>query len=74
MPAVLRFFAPDELPWERIAVRQVRAMLRRYLHERAEARFGIYIDSTDGGRVAMIEGAPLPWRSLNGVVSETKKR
>ncbi len=66
----LKFFAPDELPWERIPVRQIRAMLRRYLHERNEARFGIYADSSDGGRVAMIDGAPRPWRMLNGVASD----
>jgi flavin reductase (DIM6/NTAB) family NADH-FMN oxidoreductase RutF len=63
----LKFFAPDELPWAHIPVRQIRAMLRRYLHERSEARFGIYADSSDGGRVAMIDGAPRPWRTLNGL-------
>jgi flavin reductase (DIM6/NTAB) family NADH-FMN oxidoreductase RutF len=63
----LRFFSPDELPWEQIPVRQIRAMLRRYLHERSESRFGIYVDSSDGGRVAMIDGAPRPWRMLNGM-------
>lgn len=63
----LKFFALDELPWDSIPVRQIRAMLRRYLHERSEARFGIYVDSSDGGRVAMIDGALRPWRMLNGI-------
>lgn len=69
MPPSLNFFAPGDLPWDRIPVRQIRAMLRRYLRERGEARFGIYVDSSDGGRVAMIDGAPRPWRMLNGVVT-----
>jgi flavin reductase (DIM6/NTAB) family NADH-FMN oxidoreductase RutF len=63
----LKFFAPDELPWEHIPVRQIRAMLRRYLRERSEARFGIYVDSSAGGHVAMIDGSPRPWRMLNGM-------
>lgn len=67
LPSSLKFFAPDELPWERIPVRQIRAMLRRYLHERREARFGIYVDSSDGGRVAMIDGPPRHWRMLEGM-------
>ena len=70
LPPSLRFFAPDELPWDRIPVRQIRAMLRRYLHERSEARFGIYVDSGDGGRVAMIDGAPRPWRTLNRIAAD----
>jgi len=64
------FFAPEELPWDSIPVRQIRAMLRRYLQERADARFGIYVDSSDGGRVAMIDGAPRPWRAMNGAVAD----
>lgn len=70
LPPTLKFFAPEELPWNLIRVRQVRAMLRRYLHERQEGRFGIYNDSDDGGRIAMIGGTPRPWSSLSGVASE----
>lgn len=70
LPPSLRFFPPEELPWDSVPVRQVRAMLRRYLRERAESRFGIYADSSDGGRVAMIDGAPRPWRTLNGAVAD----
>lgn len=70
LPPSLKFFALEELPWEQIPVRQIRAMLRRYLHERSEARFGIYVDSSDGGRVAMIDGAPRPWRMPNGMATD----
>lgn len=36
-------------------------MLRRYVRERQAGRFGIYMDSDDGGRVAMIEGEAQTW-------------
>lgn len=65
LPSALRLFAPDQIPWEQIPIRQFRAMLRRYLQERSEARFGIYTDSIDGGRVAMLDGAPRPWVKLH---------
>ncbi|WP_134498200.1 flavin reductase [Microvirga pakistanensis] len=61
----LRFFALADIPWDRIAVRQIRTMLRRFVHEHNQARFGIYIDTDDGGRVAMIEGPPRPWHTID---------
>jgi flavin reductase (DIM6/NTAB) family NADH-FMN oxidoreductase RutF len=63
LPPDLRFFAPEDLPFEAIPVREIRAMLRRYLRERSADRFGIYIDSSDGGRVAMIDGDARPWQA-----------
>jgi hypothetical protein len=36
-------------------------MLRRYMRERREKRFGIYMDTGDGGRVAMIDGQAQAW-------------
>lgn len=51
----LKFFKADDLPFPEIPIREVNAMLRRYLREREERRFGIYIDSSDGGRVALID-------------------
>ena len=50
----LRFFPIDELPFDAIGERDIVAMLRRYVHERSQNRFGIYVDAVDGGRVAMI--------------------
>jgi hypothetical protein len=44
----------DDLPFEAIGERDIVAMLRRYVHERSQNRFGIYVDAIDGGRVAMI--------------------
>jgi flavin reductase (DIM6/NTAB) family NADH-FMN oxidoreductase RutF len=50
----LRFFPIDGLPFDSIGERDIVAMLRRYVHERSQNRFGIYVDAVDGGRVAMI--------------------
>jgi len=61
LPPGLRFFALDALPFEAMATRETRAMLRRYVRERQADRFGIYIDSSDGGRLAMVDGRPSPW-------------
>jgi len=57
----LRFFPIDDLPYEAIATHELRSMLRRYVRERQAGRFGIYMDSHDGGRVAMIDGQARAW-------------
>src|SRR4029077_3111605 len=49
LPAGLRFFPIDELPYDQISTHELRSMLRRYVRERQEKRFGIYMDSGDGG-------------------------
>jgi flavin reductase (DIM6/NTAB) family NADH-FMN oxidoreductase RutF len=61
LPADLRFFSIEDLPYEAIATHEMRSMLRRYVRERQAGRFGIYMDSDDGGRVAMIEGEAQTW-------------
>jgi flavin-dependent trigonelline monooxygenase, reductase component len=58
----LRFFPVDDLPFDAIGERDIVAMLRRYVHERSQNRFGIYVDAIDGGRVAMISD-PIGGRS-----------
>jgi flavin reductase (DIM6/NTAB) family NADH-FMN oxidoreductase RutF len=58
----LRFFPIDDLPFDAIGERDIVAMLRRYVHERSQNRFGIYVDAIDGGRVAMISD-PVDGRS-----------
>lgn len=62
LPENFRFFPIDQVPFEEVATREVRAMLRRYVRESARRRFGIYMGSHDGGRVAMVDG-PQPWAS-----------
>jgi flavin reductase (DIM6/NTAB) family NADH-FMN oxidoreductase RutF len=61
LPADLRFFPVYDLPYETIATHELRSMLRRYVRERLAGRFGIYMDSDDGGRVAMIDGEARTW-------------
>lgn len=63
LPPDLRFFAAEDIPFDLIPIREIRSMLRRYLRERSADRFGIYIDSGDGGRVAMIDGDTRPWQA-----------
>ena len=64
LPTDLRFFPIDNLPYDLVPTHELRSMLRRYVNERQENRFGIYMDSGDGGRVAMIDGEARAWRSL----------
>lgn len=54
LPPDHRFFGVGDIPFDAIAERDIAAVLRRYVHERAENRFGIYMDAVDGGRVAML--------------------
>ncbi|MCR6502842.1 flavin reductase [Shinella sp. CPCC 101442] len=61
LPDTLRFFPVEDLPYDAIATHELRSMLRRYVQERQAGRFGIYMDSDDGGRVAMIDGQARAW-------------
>jgi flavin reductase (DIM6/NTAB) family NADH-FMN oxidoreductase RutF len=63
LPPGLRFFPVDQLPYDEIPTREIRSMLRRYARESASKRFGIYVDSNDGGRLAMV-GDAQPWANL----------
>lgn len=61
LPDSYRFFPIEELPLALIPSNEVRAVVRRYVRERKEQRFSIYMGTQDGGRVAMIDGASQPW-------------
>lgn len=63
LSAGLKFFPIDQLPYDQIPTREISAMLRRYGRESASKRFGIYMDSNDGGRLAMV-GEAQPWAPL----------
>ena len=63
LSAGLRFFPIDQLPYDQIPTREISSMLRRYARESASKRFGIYMDSDDGGRLAMV-GDAQPWANL----------
>lgn len=57
LPEPFRFFPLDQLPYDDIPTPEIRGMLRRYVSESAGGRFGIYMDSHDGGRIAMVGAA-----------------
>jgi len=61
LPPSLRFFPIDALPFDEIGEREIGAVLRRYARERSQDKFGIYMDSADGGRVAMLSDPPRAW-------------
>jgi flavin reductase (DIM6/NTAB) family NADH-FMN oxidoreductase RutF len=54
-------FTANQIRWEEIESPHIRTMLKRYFVERENDRFGVYVDSAEGGRVAMLDGAPTPW-------------
>jgi flavin reductase (DIM6/NTAB) family NADH-FMN oxidoreductase RutF len=60
----LRWFPIDELPLDQMPSNELRAVVRRYVRERLDQRFSIYMGSSDGGRVAMIDGAA-PWADFS---------
>ncbi|GLS23217.1 flavin reductase [Labrys miyagiensis] len=64
LPAGLQFFPVDDLPYDLVPTHELRSMLCRYARERREKRFGIYMDTGDGGRVAMMEGPAQAWMQV----------
>lgn len=59
--ARLELFSAAQAPWTLVQGRAQAEVLKRFFREQATARFGIYWDTDDGGRVASLEGAPAPW-------------
>lgn len=57
----LSFFSASTLPWNHLLLPQIRTMLRRYFRERENDRFGVYVDGSDGGRIAMLDGTERRW-------------
>ncbi|MCJ8056764.1 flavin reductase [Shinella curvata] len=56
-----RLFGVEDSPWGLIDGEMKRGMLQRFFREREAGCFGIYYDTADGGRVAALDGKPLPW-------------
>jgi hypothetical protein len=52
--STVRLARIDELPWDEMQP-GYRGMLERYMRERSEARFGIYVGTTRAGRVKNLE-------------------
>jgi len=53
--------AESDRPWQNVAGRSRASVLKRFFTERAGARFGIYWDTRDGGRIAPLAAPPCPW-------------
>lgn len=49
--AGIRMFAFDEIPWDKLADPPLRTMLKRYVSERSENRFGIYVGDNERGQI-----------------------
>jgi flavin-dependent trigonelline monooxygenase, reductase component len=57
-----REFLEDDVPWERLALRESAGMLRRYFREKERDQFGIYTDVPGGvARVVRIGAQPDTW-------------
>lgn len=50
-PSRARFYAFDDIPWDRLPDDAVRSMLRRYVSERREDTFGVYVGGVETGVV-----------------------
>jgi len=46
-----RLVAPSEIPWGELPDFATQSMLRRYVSERSESRFGIYVGTSAAGTV-----------------------
>ena len=64
LPPGLQYFALDQLPYDAITSHEIRSLLQRYARETAGGSFGIYMDSQEGGRVAMVGNAQ-HWDNLH---------
>ncbi|WP_413990055.1 alpha/beta fold hydrolase [Labrys okinawensis] len=60
-----RLFAFDEIPWNGLRDDAVRSMLRRFVREREENEFGVYIGNAEEGTVHRVDesGRPFSARS-----------
>jgi len=49
--AGVRMIPLDEIPWDRLPDSALRSMLGRYVNERVEDRFGVYVGDFEAGQV-----------------------
>ncbi|NVZ67228.1 flavin reductase, partial [Pseudomonas gingeri] len=61
LPEGLEFFNVNGIPFDAVPSNELRAVVRRYVKERQDQKFSIYMGSSDGGRVAVIDGAAKTW-------------
>ena len=56
-PGMVRLVALSEIPWEELPDFAAQSMLRRYVSERSEDRFGIYVGTSEAGTVRGLDRA-----------------
>jgi flavin reductase (DIM6/NTAB) family NADH-FMN oxidoreductase RutF len=54
----VRLVPMDEIPWTELEDDAVRSMLRRYVHERSEDQFGVYVGDSERGIVQALVSTP----------------
>tara|TARA_R110000868_G_scaffold307426_2_gene568968 strand:- start:30320 stop:30673 length:354 start_codon:yes stop_codon:yes gene_type:complete len=55
----VRLFSPEEIPWDNIFYPAISDVIRRYCEEVKTNKFGIYMGSSVGGKIAMIDSERL---------------
>ena len=50
------FYLPDEIPWDEIENEAIRVMLRRYIDESRDMRYGVYFGNQRNGTVVLKDG------------------
>ncbi len=64
LPEDMALFPVKELPLERVPLRPMRSLLKRYRREHESARFGLFVEAPGQiGHVAMIDGELAAWAS-----------
>ena len=51
MDSAIRIVPLAQIPWDQLHDEAVRSMLQRYVRERSEDAFGIYVGDTEAGKV-----------------------
>ena len=51
----VRLIPFDEVPWDRLSDRALRSMLGRYVDERVEDRFGVYVGDFEAGHIQTLD-------------------
>jgi hypothetical protein len=54
--ALADFYLPDDVPWEEVESEAIRIMLRRYIDESRDMRYGVYFGDQRNGTVVLRNG------------------
>ncbi len=54
-----RFYPFDLIPWQALVSKGMRTMLERYIEEKRQGQFGVYMSNEEGARLEYVVGQPL---------------